>query len=191
VDISSRTKSARCFFGVPSRIKPATTGASATNCECDLAQSDSGLHSQSNSPQQVAVNMVHDLYVGQRTYHLMCVRVFRRFASQYIDQVDFSPRLVGELCTSRHLQRADCACFQSTTVTSIYIPSSRWAGVRVGLLSFPSTVALKHPSGLSTAHALTTNNLARATLLQITVQDICETGASSRVLYKVQYPMLL
>ncbi len=34
------------------------------------------------------------------------------------------------LCTSRHLLCADCACFQGTTVISIYIPSARWAGVR-------------------------------------------------------------
>ncbi len=35
-----------------------------------------------------------------------------------------------QLCTSRHLLRADCASFQNTMVISIYVPRARWAGVR-------------------------------------------------------------
>jgi hypothetical protein len=78
-------KSARCFFGVL-----------LDKTQCDEAQSDSGSHSQRNPGQQIDVNLVHDLYVGQHMYRLVYVMcVFRQFASQYIAQVDFSPRLVG------------------------------------------------------------------------------------------------
>ena len=52
------------------------------------------------------------------------------------------------LCPSRHLLCADCACFQGTTVISIYIPSARWAGVRGTVLLGPYHFPCQSPRSI-------------------------------------------